>query len=62
MVIRNIDPSVQKLDVLRGESQLALDLSLAQAQGMTGAARVGGTALARSLVRRIDRQADARSP
>jgi len=42
IVIRNVDPSVQKLDVLRGESQLALDLSPAQAQGMTGVQIING--------------------
>ena len=42
IVIRNVDPSVQKLDVLRGESQLALDLSPAATQGMTGVQIVNG--------------------
>jgi peptide/nickel transport system substrate-binding protein len=42
IVIRNVEPSVQKLDVLRGESQIAVDLSPTQAQGMTGVQIVNG--------------------
>jgi peptide/nickel transport system substrate-binding protein len=42
IVIRNVEPSVQKLDVLRGESQVAVDLSPTQAQGMSGVQIVNG--------------------
>jgi peptide/nickel transport system substrate-binding protein len=42
IVIRNVTASVQKLDVLRGESQIAVDLSPTQAQGMTGVQIVNG--------------------
>ena len=42
IVIRNVEASVQKLDVLRGESQIAVDLSPTQAQGMTGVQIVNG--------------------
>jgi peptide/nickel transport system substrate-binding protein len=42
IVIRNVEPSVQKLDVLRGESQIAVDLSPTQAQGMSGVQIVNG--------------------
>jgi peptide/nickel transport system substrate-binding protein len=42
IVIRNVAASVQKLDVLRGESQIAVDLSPTQAQGMTGVQIVNG--------------------
>src|SRR5579864_1539314 len=42
VVIRNVQASVQKLDVLRGESQIAVDLSPTQAQGMSGVQVVNG--------------------
>lgn len=42
IVIRNVAASVQKLDVLRGESQIAVDLSPTQAQGMSGVQIVNG--------------------
>src|SRR6202044_3079707 len=42
IVVRNVEPSVQKLDVLRGESQIAVDLSPTQAQGMSGVQIVNG--------------------
>ncbi len=42
IVIRNVEPSVQKLDVLRGESQIAVDLSPTQAAGMSGVQIVNG--------------------
>jgi len=42
IVIRNVQASVQKLDVLKGESQIAVDLSPTQAQGMTGVQIVNG--------------------
>jgi peptide/nickel transport system substrate-binding protein len=42
IVIRNVEASVQKLDVLRGESQIAVDLSPTQAEGMTGVQIVNG--------------------
>ena len=42
IVIRNVTASVQKLDVLRGESQIAVDLSPTQAQGMSGVQIVNG--------------------
>lgn len=42
IIIRNVQASVQKLDVLKGESQIAVDLSPAQAQGMTGVQIVSG--------------------
>ncbi len=42
IVIRNVQASVQKLDVLRGEAQIAVDLSPTQAQGMTGVQIVNG--------------------
>ncbi|HEX9526146.1 MAG TPA: ABC transporter substrate-binding protein, partial [Streptosporangiaceae bacterium] len=42
IVIRNVEASVQKLDVLKGESQIAVDLSPTQAQGMTGVQIVNG--------------------
>ena len=42
IVIRNVQANVQKLDVLKGESQIAVDLSPAQAQGMTGVQIVNG--------------------
>src|SRR6516162_8134936 len=35
IVIRNVQASVQKLDVLKGESQIAVDLSPTLAQGMS---------------------------
>src|ERR1700759_1471505 len=43
IVIRNVEASVQKLDVLRGESQIAVDLSPTQAQGMSGVQVGNGT-------------------
>ena len=42
IVIRNVQANVQKLDVLKGESQIAVDLSPAQAQGMSGVQIVNG--------------------
>ncbi|HJY96748.1 MAG TPA: ABC transporter substrate-binding protein, partial [Streptosporangiaceae bacterium] len=42
IVIRNVGASVQKLDVLKGESQIAVDLSPAQAQGMSGVQIING--------------------
>jgi peptide/nickel transport system substrate-binding protein len=42
IVIRNVAANVQKLDVLRGESQIAVDLSPTQAQGMSGVQIVNG--------------------
>jgi peptide/nickel transport system substrate-binding protein len=42
IVIRNVQASVQKLDVLRGESQIAVDLSPTQAEGMTGVQIING--------------------
>lgn len=42
IVIRNVEASVQKLDVLKGESQIAVDLSPTQAQGMSGVQTVNG--------------------
>ena len=42
IVIRNVQANVQKLDVLKDESQIAVDLSPAQAQGMTGVQIVNG--------------------
>ncbi len=42
IVIRNVAASVQKLDVLRGESQIAVDLSPTQTQGMSGVQVVNG--------------------
>jgi peptide/nickel transport system substrate-binding protein len=42
IVIRNVQASVQKLDVLRGESQIAVDLSPTQAEGMSGVQIVNG--------------------
>ena len=42
IVIRNVQASVQKLDVLKGESQIAVDLSPTQAQGLSGVQIVNG--------------------
>ncbi len=42
IVIRNVQASVQKLDVLKGESQIAVDLSPTQAEGMSGVQIVHG--------------------
>jgi peptide/nickel transport system substrate-binding protein len=42
IIIRDVQANVQKLDVLKGESQIAVDLSPAQAQGMTGVQIVNG--------------------
>jgi peptide/nickel transport system substrate-binding protein len=42
IVIRNVQANVQKLDVLKDESQIAVDLSPAQAQGMSGVQIVNG--------------------
>src|SRR5258707_1893464 len=42
IVIRNVQANVQKLDVLKGESQISVDLSPAQAQGMSGVQIVNG--------------------
>ncbi|SHH01051.1 peptide/nickel transport system substrate-binding protein [Jatrophihabitans endophyticus] len=36
IVVRNVAANVQKLDVVKGTSQIAVDLSPAQAQGLTG--------------------------
>jgi peptide/nickel transport system substrate-binding protein len=42
IVIKNAEANVQKLDVLKGESQIAVDLSPAQAKGMSGVQVVNG--------------------
>ena len=42
IAIRNVQANVQKLDVLKNESQIAVDLSPAQTQGMTGVQIVNG--------------------
>ena len=42
IVVKNSQANVQKLDVLRGESQIAVDLSPAQAKGMSGVQIVNG--------------------
>ena len=42
IIIRNVQANIQKLDVLKGESQIAVDLSPAQAQGMSGVQIVNG--------------------
>jgi peptide/nickel transport system substrate-binding protein len=42
IVLRNVQASVQKLDVLKGESQIAVDLSPTQAQGLSGVQIVNG--------------------
>ena len=42
IIIRNVQANVQKLDVLKDESQIAVDLSPAQAQGMSGVQIVNG--------------------
>jgi peptide/nickel transport system substrate-binding protein len=42
IIIRNVEASVQKLDVLRGETQIAVDLSPTQAQGMSTVQIVNG--------------------
>ena len=42
IVIRNVQANIQKLDVQKGESQIAVDLSPAQAQGMSGVQIVNG--------------------
>jgi len=42
IIVRNVEASVQKLDVLRGESQIAVDLSPTQAAGMSGVQLVNG--------------------
>jgi peptide/nickel transport system substrate-binding protein len=42
IIIRNVQANVQKLDVLKGESQIAVDLSPAQASGMSGVQIVNG--------------------
>ena len=43
IVVRNVASNVQKLNVLKGESQLAVDLSPAQASGMSGVQTVNGS-------------------
>ncbi len=42
IIIRNVQANIQKLDVLKGESQIAVDLSPAQSQGMSGVQIVNG--------------------
>jgi peptide/nickel transport system substrate-binding protein len=42
IIIRNVEANVQKLDVLKDESQIAVDLSPAQAQGLSGVQIVNG--------------------
>jgi peptide/nickel transport system substrate-binding protein len=42
IVIRNVQANIQKLDVLKDESQIAVDLSPAQAQGLSGVQIVNG--------------------
>lgn len=42
IVVRNVQANVQKLDVLKGASQVAVDLSPAQAKGMSGVQIVKG--------------------
>lgn len=42
IVVRNVAANVQKLNVLKGESQIALDLSPAQAKGISGVQTVNG--------------------
>jgi peptide/nickel transport system substrate-binding protein len=42
IIIRNVQANVQKLDVLKNESQIAVDLSPAQAQGISGVQIVNG--------------------
>lgn len=42
VVIRNVQSNVQKLNVTKGESQLALDLSPTQADGMNGVQVING--------------------
>ncbi len=42
IVVRNVQASVQKLDVLKGASQIAVDLSPAQAEGVSGVNVVNG--------------------
>ncbi|TDC59111.1 ABC transporter substrate-binding protein [Micromonospora sp. KC207] len=42
IVVRNVAANVQKLNVLKGESQIAVDLSPAQAGGISGAQVISG--------------------
>lgn len=42
IIVRNVPANVQKLNVLKGSSQIAVDLSPAQAQGMSGVTIVNG--------------------
>lgn len=42
IVIRNVQANVQKLDVLRNSAQIAVDLSPAQAQGLSGVQTING--------------------
>jgi peptide/nickel transport system substrate-binding protein len=42
IIVRNVAANVQKLNVLKGESQIAVDLSPAQASGMSGVNIVNG--------------------
>jgi peptide/nickel transport system substrate-binding protein len=42
IVVRNVEANVQKLDVLKGASQIAVDLSPAQTNGMSGVQVVNG--------------------
>ena len=42
IVVRNVAANVQKLNVLKGESQIALDLSPAQASGLSGVQTING--------------------
>jgi len=43
VVVRNVQSNVQKLNVTKGESQLALDLSPTQADGMSGVQVINGS-------------------
>ncbi|MFL6139959.1 MAG: ABC transporter substrate-binding protein [Frankiaceae bacterium] len=42
IVIRNVAANVQRINVLKGESQVAVDLSPAQAQGLSGVQVING--------------------
>ena len=42
IIVRNVPANVQKLNVLKGSSQVAVDLSPAQAQGMSGVNIING--------------------
>lgn len=42
VIVRNVQANVQKLDVISGESQIAVDLSPAQAEGVDGVQVISG--------------------